>query len=175
MLFGRHGDTHPQLFDLREIQFGRYTHHHAQELGVRQRSVQLPYYAHYTLVTQMFKREIDQVEVYPFQVHTGGRNHLATLLGRVAETGDRRIRRKAIELVYRLDSANFRKGLCHRRPLSGAGRSRGRCRSPLRRGHAACRASTWGSWTPRGRLPCQGIHPHHGAPSRWLRGHRPPR
>ena len=64
--------------------------------------------ANYPFVAQVFQRKIHQVEVDAFQQHPGGRDYLAALFRAVAETGDRIVRREAIELVYRLYSAYFR-------------------------------------------------------------------
>ena len=113
MFLRGHRNAHPKVFNLREIQFGRYAQHHVQELRGRQGSIQLPYHAHYALVTQVFKRKIDQVEVYPLQVHTGSGNDFAALGAGITEPAHGAICRKAIELLYGLHFSNIRETFCH--------------------------------------------------------------
>ena len=86
-----------------------YTQHDIQQFRVREGGVQLSNNAHYTLVTQVFKRKIDQIEVDAFQIHPGGGGDVAPFGASVAETADGRICRKAIELLYRLHFTYFGK------------------------------------------------------------------
>ena len=102
MLFGSDCNAHPNVFNLRKIQFGRYAKHHVQQLRVCKGGIELPGYADYALVTQVFKREIYQIEIYSLQVHPGGSGDFTALFGGIGESGYRIIRREAIELFYRL-------------------------------------------------------------------------
>ena len=113
MFLCRHRNAHPQVLDLREIQFGRYAQHHIQELGGGQGSVELSNNAHYTFIAQVLQGKIDQVEVYAFQIHAGSRSNAAALGGSITEPAHRIICRQLIELLYRLDLAYFGECFCH--------------------------------------------------------------
>ena len=113
MLLRRHRDACPELLDLLQVQFGRDSQDDIQQFRVRKCGIQLTHDAHYTLVSQVLQREVNEIEVNPFQVHPRGRMHFPALFGAVRKTGDGMISREAIELVYRLYFSDVRKTFGH--------------------------------------------------------------